>query len=592
MRELRLHGRAPKWYVVAVAPDGRQVAAVDAKGTVAAVWDAAEGRVLAEQPLSGSSWPSIAFSADGRWLAASGGGAVEILDAATWRRAAALGEQIRAIAWDPAGPRLLAGGAAGDAAIWTVPGGARQPPHELGEVVTAVAFSPDGRRAAIGGEDGAEQVFDTGGRIISQGNYLRARIASIVFNAAGARVAAAGASGELAIGDATSGLPVEILGGPQQQLRDAWFDASGHRVLAASADGTARVWSSNSPYRQWSAAPIGTGYGLFGGGVPDGRYLAIACPGCATRVWDTTRDHLLTELPPVTAPSPDAPVTFPAVSASGNRAAIACGTAANVYELPAGRLVRSIEHTAPVTALAFGPGGELVSGDAGGVVLMARAGQVPVAIAPAVGTGIDAIAVLSPARIGTADTAGRVRILGGDGAAIAAFDTGAGTRILRPSPDGRRLLVVPFHAGKAAPMTLVTVDQSTTTHLDGPPVYAARWVDGGRAILSAHADGAARLWSSDGTLLRTYIGGTRFLADADMSPDGMLVVGGGGDGLLRFWDTTTGQPLWVAPAHRPYVMGLHFEDGDLITRGIGGEVARWRWPSPDAVIRGAASPLH
>jgi hypothetical protein len=34
-----------------------------------------------------------------------------------------------------------------------------------------------------------------------------------------------------------------------------------------------------------------------------------------------------------------------------------------------------------------------------------------------------------------------------------------------------------------------------------------------------------------------------------------MVVGGGGDGLLRFWDAATGRPLWTLAAHKPYVMG-------------------------------------
>lgn len=141
-------------------------------------------------------------------------------------------------------------------------------------------------------------------------------------------------------------------------------------------------------------------------------------------------------------------------------------------------------------------------------------------------------------------------------------------------------------------MVLVDLDARAMVRLESSPAYTARWVDGGRAILSTHADGAARLWSANGVLRRTYTGAARFLAEADLSPDGTMVVGGGGDGMLRFWDAVTGQPLWVVAAHRPYVMGLHFEAGDLVTRGIGGEVSRWSLPPADAVIRGGTAPAR
>jgi hypothetical protein len=37
-------------------------------------------------------------------------------------------------------------------------------------------------------------------------------------------------------------------------------------------------------------------------------------------------------------------------------------------------------------------------------------------------------------------------------------------------------------------------------------------------------------------------------------------------------------------AHRSYVIGVHYEGDDLITRGFAGDVARWALPSPDGII--------
>ena len=585
VRKLRLRDLAPRWYLVVTGGD--RVAAIDGDGANAAVWNITTGAILAKLRLRGSKFPSIALSPDGSRLAVSAGDDVSLVDVGSSATSATLlGPRVRALAWDPTGSHLLIGNASGEASVWS-PRGGRLALREIAEAVSAVAFSPDGRLAAVAGDDGTEQVSDaTTGRIVTQCNYLHARIASLEFDATGQHLAAAGASGELAITNTRNGMLITVLDGPSQQLRVARFDPSSQRVVAASWDGTARIWDARSPYRRWDAAPISTGYGLFGGVAPDGRFLAITCPGCDTRVWDTADGRLLAALPEVVAPGDDAPVPFPVVSAAGDRAALARGKAAELYELPGGKLLRSVGHAAAVTAVAFGANGELVSGDAAGAVLVTPPSEEPFAL-PSSGAGIDALVTLPGGRLAAADADGRVRVFD-RGVVTAELNAGIRARTLRPSPDGQYLLVVPSHLGRAA-FPVLFGHEPSTAKLDAPQVYTARWVDDGHAILTTHADGAARLWSPDGTLRQTYRGGPRFLADADMSPDRSMIVGGGGDGLLRFWDAATGRPLWTLAAHKPYVMGLHFEAADIVTRGIGGELARWHLPASSDVIGPARS---
>jgi hypothetical protein len=76
VRELtqkRRDGKPPDYFVVALSPDGKLVAAIDAAGEVAHVWDVGTSAALAELRNDGSGFPALAFSADGRWLATSGG---------------------------------------------------------------------------------------------------------------------------------------------------------------------------------------------------------------------------------------------------------------------------------------------------------------------------------------------------------------------------------------------------------------------------------------------------------------------------------------------------------------------------------------
>jgi WD40 repeat protein len=120
-------------------------------------------------------------------------------------------------------------------------------------------------------------------------------------------------------------------------------------------------------------------------------------------------------------------------------------------------------------------------------------------------------------------------------------------------------------------------------------VFSARFVAGDRSILTAGGDGAPRLWDgATGHLKKTYLGNDQTQLDAVLDPDGVMVVAACGDGVLRFWDTASGRLLWTLRAHRHAITGLHFEGGDLVTRGSNGEISRWNvstMPSSRAIER-------
>src|SRR5262249_62167847 len=137
---------------------------------------------------------------------------------------------------------------------------------------------------------------------------------------------------------------IAVLDGPRNALRTASFGPRG-RVVGASRDGTARVWNAGSPYRQWGSEASDD---CDIGAQPDGRFVAVGCGTRPTRIWDTAHDRRLAELPSVT-PVADSGYTsgFPAVSAGGDRAAIARGDAVELYALPGGHPLRPIPHRAP-----------------------------------------------------------------------------------------------------------------------------------------------------------------------------------------------------------------------------------------------------
>jgi WD40 repeat protein len=516
---------------------------------------------------------------------------VHVLDTATWNQVFALpGPRVRTLSFDPTGPRLATGTFGGDASIWEIPSGARiRHLREIGEPIDGVAFSPDGELVVTASRDGAEQVWNArSGSVQSQFNHHRGKIQSIEFDASSKLVLAAGASGTVTVSDAALGMPVAVLEGPSNVVRVAHFDPTSHLVIGASWDGTARVWDATSPYRHWSSPPVSDDCGIVASLEPDRRFIAVGCRNHATRIWDTARDQLIAELPSVTRVEGNFASAFPAVSAAGDRGAIARDNTVEIYALPGGQLIRTVRHRALVTAVAFGATGhDLVSGSDDGSVLLTRDDREPIAL-PGSSGGIDAVAMLADGRVVATDAQSRLRVFDADRGAVLA-DLAAPTRaiLLRPSDDGRSLITVPSYTRADPPVLWDFEHYHLIARLEGHvgQVRSARFVRGGREIVTAGGDGTARLWDgSTGALRQTYRGSSRFLADATIAPGGSVVVAGGGDGLLRFWDATTGRPLWNLPAHKSYLVGIHFEGDDIVTRGFAGDVARWTLPKPQSVI--------
>jgi WD40 repeat protein/serine/threonine protein kinase len=597
LRKLTHDGRPSRYYAVAISPDGRRIAAIDIAGGVANVWDAASGALLAALRNDASGFPSIAFSPVGPWLATSGGNDVRVFDTRTWSQATTIaGPRIRALSFDPTSPRVATGSAVGDASIWEIPSGTRtRHLREIGESVNAIAFSPDGQLVATGGGDGAEQIWQvTSGTLQSQLNTVRSKIMAIEFAPTSKLVVAAGASGTVLVADAVLGMPITTLEGARGAVRTVHFDPASRRVVGANWDGAALVWDATPPYRRWSSPPVSDNCKLGPTLEPDRQFVAASCWDRSTRVWDIAQDRLLAELPSVTPVDGDFASAFPAVSSAGDRAAIARGHTVEIYELSGGRLLRTIQHPAAVNAVAFAAvGHDLVSGAIDGSLFVTRDGREPIAL-PAFPGGIDAVGGLLDGRVVATDARSRLRVYDADrGVVLADLAVPSRVRLLRPSPDGFTLVTVPSFTSKiVTPVLWDLAMYRLVTPLEGHVgfVYSARFVSGGHEILTAGADGTARLWDAHtGQLRQTYRGGLSFLADAMLAADGSMVIAGDGDGLLRFWDKA-GHPLWKLQAHKLHAVGIYLTGEDIVTLGFGGDVSRWRLPRARAIIEATLGP--
>ena len=153
---------------LAYAPDGKTLAVGGYR--VVRLLDAATGEVTRTVPGAADQVQCVAWSSDGKYLAAAGGvpgqaGEVIIYDAQTWKPLRTLAghtEVVYAVAWKPGSMELATGSLDKTACIWD--GAAGKITHIIkdhAEGVVGVAYSPDGKLLATGSLDRSAKIFDT-----------------------------------------------------------------------------------------------------------------------------------------------------------------------------------------------------------------------------------------------------------------------------------------------------------------------------------------------------------------------------------------------------------------------------------------------
>jgi WD40 repeat protein/tRNA A-37 threonylcarbamoyl transferase component Bud32 len=126
------------------------------------------------------------------------------------------------------------------------------------------------------------------------------------------------------------------------------------------------------------------------------------------------------------------------------------------------------------------------------------------------------------------------------------------------SPDGRQV---------ASCSTRGTVMLHDVT--SGPPevrllaghkgtVFGVAFDREGRRLVSGSVDGTAKLWDvAGGRVIRTFTGPGVRVDHVALGPDGRLATVGA-DGVVRFYDADTGQPIPTRPGHQGGIAGLAF----------------------------------
>ena len=534
-------GHAERVNCVVFSPEGGRLASSagvsNGPGEVK-LWDAHTGsEILSLAGQTAQVW-SLAFSPDGRRLAGGSGGYDEVGrslpgEVLIWDLAGEApvvrlrGHEapVRSVAYSPDGRWLAAADNRGAVKIWNAAQGTEALRLEgHGGSVMCVAFSPDGRQLATGSLDEMIRVWDTGQWNTQSPKAAKPRFAlrhkgtvhSVAFAPDGRRLAAGCEDRSVRIWDVTTQTEMLTLFGHADEVSSVAFAPDGWRLASASRDQTVKIWDATSDrktlrlhdHKEDSIAYSGIALS------PDGRWLAGGGQDRVVRVWDTT-SGLVTQ----TLHGPADYITSVAFSPDGRW--LACGSEdriVRVWDPATGRPVRWLEgFKFPIHGVAFAPNSRWLACAGGewnkGVVLQVW----------------DVMAnreVFSPP-------------VQSDGARPRGFASVAFSR------DGLWLAAACFDST----VQIWNVSTTKPTALCRGHTAAARGIafsPDSRYLASASDDRTVKLWEvATGKEILTFSGHTAAVDSVAFSPDGRRLVSGGSEPAVKLWDPRTGQEVFT-----------------------------------------------
>lgn len=377
--------------------------------------------------------------------------------------------------------------------------------------VAALRFSADGAYLASAASDETVRVWDVAAGM-EIGRYIHPErpVEDIIFVDDDTGIVAAGRDEAAYLWSLPPVRPAVSVFGHRNIVRTVDFSADGERLVTASNDNTAKVWDARTGALVHALGGERThGWSLVGARFsPDGRRVVTFSEAETAALWDAVTGEGLYYW------TADGTVLGAAFSPDSSRLALASadGMVAIIDVATGGILFQTAAHQGGAYGVMFAPdGSELLSHGADGQVRTwdALTGEARLGI-NLDHTGV-ASALYSPE--GTQILAA----LGGGGLGVAMLlDAGSGEAISRfSSHDGI--------------------------------VRSAAFAPDGRRVVTASADGTAKVWDTlTGLELASVESGQRNLTDVAISPDGsrFVTVAGDSEGPSAIlWDLATGQRI-------------------------------------------------
>ena len=237
---------------IAFHPEGKYLASTG-KDMQVKVWDLTTGKNVFDAPCdaihgNGTAY-AVAFSPDGRQLAAGSQGIVTLWDWMSGQKTCLVGHEKQqiSVAYSRDGRRLASGDWAGSVRLWDTHAGGKSSGvfPETFRPVTALAFDGDGGQLATASFNRCVNVWDTTTRrIVHTLENTDGVVLGVAFSPDGQRIASTGEDKIVHVWDATTGREVLSLRGHVGICGCLTFSPDGRRLASASEDKTIRIWDA------------------------------------------------------------------------------------------------------------------------------------------------------------------------------------------------------------------------------------------------------------------------------------------------------------------------------------------------------------
>jgi WD40 repeat protein len=548
---------------IAFSPDGKWLAAGGVDTTVR-LWNVAAPQGVAMLPtatLAGhtAAVTSLVFAPDAKTLASAGpDNTVRLWEVASRRQVATLaGGHVLHFCCE--GKRLAARGKDGKVLVWDV--ASRQPlpspPFSLSGEVKCCAFSPDGTRMALGDTNKKVRLWDVATGKVTELVGHTAWVRGVAFSPDGKRLASCSHDGTAILWDIATGSRIVPLPAHHAQVTAVAFSPDGQLVATGSDDATIKLWNTTT-FQQAGILRSPSGYAgtlsfsaddllrPSGGSLlsfsPDGSTLVSGGREGSLKIWP-----VVVEADKSVFARHTGWTSSVAFSPDGKLVAAADShdVSAKLWDAATRKLIaRLAGKSGMLWQVAFSPDGKTLATGGDGVRLWDLT-ALPEVLAPR-----------AEVNVAVANSGWSYLAFSGDGKTLAAGNHNA-PATLWDSRGRQRITPLPEK-------------DRTVQCLAFSPV--------GATVALCRPGGVIRLWDRSAGHEVGKLSGQRGEAScAVFSPRGTQLATGGIDGTVRLWDLSEELPRFVFPGHSTIVLGLAFSpDGKtLATASEDGTVKLW-----------------
>ena len=519
------------------------------------LWDAETG-ALVRVTHTGTFREGLALSPDGQRLAAgyrsgeAAGHAIRVWETLTGREIATFqhgSEVVLHVAFSPDGKLLAAGGAAGSLRLCRVEDGSVQLVRGHGRALTALAFDPAGGTLASASRDGTVKLWN-----VARGTRSRTLeghdgvVHALAFTPNGRLLITGGPGNVAKVWDMRTGQPIRTLSGLYPPVTALASGAGGRLVAAGASDGLVSLWDMRTGrvVRRLKGEPPGDTIAF----SADGRRVAARAGTNRVVLWDAGTGRAVR-----TAYLFESGVSGVAFSRQTGQLALSTGRYYYVLDGVTGRTVRRSalgRHLGEARGIALAPDGRVLACamSGGQVLLLDTANGLPLASHTMRDGGVASLAFSPSGRyIAVGCTDGTVQLMHPRAGEVVRRLEGADCppTLLSFEPRGR-MLAARYSDGKARLWDLGTGAQLQVIAGHPGGVSSVAFAGEGRLLLTGGGDGTIRVWSvRDGTpVARLASTETDYVACV---PEGYYVASAGAERLLAL---RTGQKLLPADGYR------------------------------------------